>query len=150
MKTAMQSGALLPLLLGVAGIAHAQSAGSCPDLPAAIGLSWEHRAGPGYDFCSALYADRSQAFTVYIGRESPFKPHRGNREERGMLDGREIRWYRGEIAAEPGAQVRETLIELADGRVAHIWLRAPDATSLARQLEIAENLRFRAMPISGR
>ena len=142
---------LIPLsLLLLAGAAQAQAVGACPQLPAETGLTWQHRAGPGFDFCSAQRADGSEAFTVYLGKDSPFTPRRGNREEQGLIDGREIYWYRGELVAEPDAQVRETLVQLGDGRVAHIWLKAGDDKALARALPLVQSLRFEANRISGR
>src|SRR3546814_6182561 len=67
--------------------------------------------------------------------DSPFDPRRSNRGEETVIDGHETHWYRGEIASAPDAQVRETLIELDDGRVAHISLRAASEAELADALQ---------------
>jgi hypothetical protein len=134
----------LPLALLLAtGMAQAQSAGgACPRLGAASGLAWEHSAGPDFDFCRALDGNGQQVLGVYVGRDSPFKPNRRDRAETGMIDGQRIDWYRSELAGEPDVQVRETLIRLADGRVAHIWMRAASAQELAQDLQRAEQLSF--------
>jgi hypothetical protein len=134
----------LPLaLLLAAGLAQAQSAGgACPRLDAASGLAWEHTAGPDFDFCRALDGNGQQVLGVYVGRDSPFKPSRRDRAETGTIDGRPVTWYRSELAGEPDVQVRETLIELADGRVAHIWMRAASEQELAQDLQRAEQLSF--------
>lgn len=137
------------LLLACAAAAQAQTAAPCPYLDAASGLAWEHRAGPDFDFCRALDADGEQMLGVYIGRESPFEPQRRNRAERGTIDGRSITWYRSELAGQPDAQVRETLVELPDGRVAHIWLRAANEQELAGDLQLAEGLSFQPVRLSG-
>src|SRR3546814_11121656 len=74
-------------------------------------------------FCKALRDSGEEVFAVMISADSPFDPRRSNRDEETVIDGHETHWYRGEIASAPDAQVRETLIELDDGRVAHISLR---------------------------
>lgn len=141
---------LLPCLWLAAGTAQAQSgAAPCPHLDATSGLAWEHRAGPGYDFCRALDAAGTQVLGVYMGTDSPFEPYGDLAAERGTIDGREVTWYEGELAGEPDAQVRETLIELADGREAHVWLRADDRRELAGKLELAQALRFEPVLLTG-
>jgi hypothetical protein len=79
---------------------------------------------------------------VIIGRDSPFRPSRGNRAEEAVIDGRGVHWYRGEIAADPNAIVRETLIELDRNHVAHITLRADDEEQKAAAMRQVEALRF--------
>src|SRR3546814_7644969 len=74
-----------------------------------------------------------------ISADSPFDPRRSNRGEETVIDGHETHWYRGEIASAPDAQVRETLIELDDGRVAHISLRAASEAELADALRSEEH-----------
>ena len=137
-------------LLLFAGIAQAQSTSPCPHLPASSGLTWTHQAGPDFDFCKAMRADGTQAFGVFIGEESPFEPKGSNRAETGTIEGRGIYWYRGEVAGDPNVQVRETLVELADDRVAHIWMKARNPQELAREMALAQGLRFSDSRISGR
>jgi len=139
---------MLPLAcLLAAGAAQAQSAGECPLLPADSGLSWKAMAGEDFVFCKAIRdSDAAEVFAVTIAGDSPFEPRRSDRAEEAVIDGHEIRWYRGEIASAPDAQVRETLIELGDGRVAHISLRAASEAELAAVLEEAQALRFRSGP----
>src|SRR3970040_1230362 len=110
-------------LLSAAG-AQAQDSASCPQLPAGAELIWDHRGSAGADFCRALRDDGSEAFGVYIARESPFEPKRGNRDVEGMVDGRNVYWYRAEIALKPDVKALETLIELDNGLVAHVWLQS--------------------------
>jgi hypothetical protein len=137
---------LLPLAcLLSAGAVHAQSALECPQLPADSGLAWKVMAGDDFVFCKALRdADAGEAFAVTIAKDSPFEPKRVDRAEPAMIDGHEAWWYRGEIASAPNAQVRETLIDLGDGRVAHISLRAKTESELASVLKEAESLHFGA------
>lgn len=130
------------LLLGAAAPAWAQDATACPQLPAGAELNWEHRGTAGSDFCRALRADGSEAFGLYIAQESPFKPQRGNREETGRIAGKQVQWYRAEIATQPGVKARETLIRLDDGRVAHMWMQAGSDEALNQSFRLAENLRF--------
>src|SRR5690606_4599105 len=114
----------------------------CPFLDAASGLSWSHMAGPGYDVCRARDASGKQVLGVYIGADSPCRPDEDFEAERGMIDGQAVTWYSSELAGDPDAQVRETLLVLADGRKAHIWLRANDRSELASKLELAQGLGF--------
>lgn len=137
-------------LLLVGGVAHAQATSPCPQLPADSGLAWTHQAAPDFDFCKAMRADGTQAFGVFIGEESPFEPKGNNRAEAGTVDGRRIYWYRGQVAGDPTVQVRETLVELDDDRVAHIWMRARNPQELAREMALAQGLRFGDSRLSGR
>jgi hypothetical protein len=138
---------LLSLLLPLAGTVAAQDSGDCPYLPADTGLSWEHRGGDNYDFCRALRADGTEAFGMNITKEAPFKPKGGNRAEHVTIDGREVTWYRAEIA---GAQVeaRETLVTMPDGRVAHIWVQAKSVEQLNQALHETESMKFQSARLS--
>lgn len=131
----------------LAGSAFAQSS-DCPALPAESGLSWQKLDGPGFLFCKAMRADGSQAFAVTISRESPFKPRRGDRAEEASIDGRDVHWYRSEIAADPDAIVRETLVELGEDRVAHITLRAASEEQKLEAMQQAQTLSFRDARLS--
>lgn len=135
---------VLPLAcLLVAGMAQAQSVGECPLLPIDSDLTWQKLNGPDFTFCKAIRgSDNAEIFAVTIAKDSPFDPRRSNRGGKTVIDGHEVRWYRGEIAAAPGMEVRETLIELDDGRVAHISMRAASEDELAIAMKRAESLRF--------
>jgi hypothetical protein len=138
-------------LLVLAGLgtanAQAQDQGNCPQLPALSGLTWEYRASGDSDFCRALRADGSEAFGLYISRKANFEPKRGNRAEAGTIDGQSMYWYKGELATKPDVQVRETLVELTDGRVAHIWLQS-DPQQLGVNIQQAQSIRFPAARLS--
>lgn len=142
----------LPVLLAAATGAHAQSQSdiACPLLPADSGLVWQHKATPTSDFCRALREDGSEAFGLFIANDSPFKPSRGNRAEEARIDGREVQWYRSELAAQPDVQARETLIELPDGRVAHMWVQAKSQQQLVEALGQTSSLRFRNAQLSSK
>jgi hypothetical protein len=127
-----------------AGSAFAQDAeAACPTLPDGSGLHWNELDNPDLTFCKALRdGDDVEVFAVVVSKTSPFSPKRSDREEKGTIDGQEIRWYRGQIATDPKVQVRETLLGLADGRVAHVSLRARNDDELAARLKLAEGIRF--------
>ena len=129
-------------LLSTAG-AQAQDSASCPQLPAGAELIWDHRGSAGADFCRALRDDGSEAFGVYIARDSPFEPNRRNRDVEGMVAGRSVYWYRAEIALKPDVKALETLVELDNGRVAHVWLQSSSDDQLQQVLDVARDLRFR-------
>jgi hypothetical protein len=140
---------ILPLAcLLAAGAAQAQSAGECPMLPGDSGLSWKALAGDDFVFCKALREDGDEVFAVTVSKDSPFDPKRSNRAEEAVIDGHEVRWYRGEIASAPDAEVREALIKLDDGRVAHISLRADSEAELASAMQEAQALRFHGPQLS--
>ncbi|QNP40114.1 hypothetical protein [Lysobacter solisilvae (ex Woo and Kim 2020)] len=132
---------LLPLLLPLAGTAAAQDAGACPYLAADTGLTWEHRGGADSDFCRALRQDGSEAFGMTIAKEAPFKPKGGNRAERVNIDGREVTWYRTEIAGTQ-VQARETVVQLPDGRMAYMWVQAASPEQLNQVLQQTESMKF--------
>lgn len=133
---------LVPVLLVMAAAAQAQNPAACPQLPADAELAWEHQGSGGADFCRALRSDGSEAFGVYIAAESPFSPKRINREAEGVIDGREIHWYRAEIALKPDVTALETLIKLDDGRVAHLWLQSNSDAQLQQVMGVMRNLGF--------
>ncbi len=143
----------LPLLLALALASGAQAQaqpevnGVCPQLAADSGLAWQHKATSNTDFCRALRSDGSEAFGLYIADASAFKPNRGNREEQASIDGREIHWYRSEIASKPDIQARETVLKLANGRVVHIWVQAT-AEQLGEALQQAQAIRFPSARLS--
>src|SRR5262245_12264078 len=114
---------LLSLLLPLAGTAAAQNVGACPYLAAETGLTWEHRGSADSDFCRAMRADGTEAFGMTIAKDSPFSPKGATRAERISIDGREVTWYRTEIAGTQ-IQARETVVKLPDGRVAYMWVQA--------------------------
>lgn len=147
-------------LLALAGAAHAQVAApqaataqaaapqvlappdACPQLPANSGLAWQHKASANSDFCRAIREDGSEAFGLYIASDSPFKPNRSDREEQSSIDGREVYWYRSELANQPNVQARETLVELGNGRMAHMWIQAGSPEQLNQALQQTQALRF--------
>ena len=117
-------------------------------MPSDSGLAWQHKATAGSDFCRALRSDGSEAFGLYIAGQTPFKPNRANRSEQASIDGHDITWYRSELAAQPGVEARETLIPLADGRVAHIWIQAKSADQLTQSMQQAQAMRFQSARLS--
>lgn len=137
------SALLLPVVLLLsATAAQAQDSAACPQLPADAELTWDHRGSGAADFCRAIRSDGSEAFGVYIANDSPFEPQRRNRDIEGVIDGRDIVWYRAEIALKPDVKALETLIELGNGRVAHVWLQSRSDEQLQRVMEITRDLRF--------
>lgn len=143
----------LLVLAALGANAQAQSTqvdqGSCPVLPADSGLVWEYRNSGASDFCRAVRADGSEAFGLYIAYKANFEPKRGNRAEAGTIDGQSMYWYRGELAIRPDVEVRETLVELADGRVAHIWLQA-ETPQLPAAIHQAQSIRFPSTRLSSK
>ena len=148
MPTAGPRAAALSLLAGLLCCPFAVLAqdapppGHCPQLPAGTGLTWESRAMGDSDFCRALRNDGSEAFGLYISPEPNFKPRSRNREEASWIGSAGVTWYRAEIATNPGVQARETLLPLADGRQAHIWLQADSAAELTARYRVIGQLGF--------
>jgi hypothetical protein len=136
------------LALGVAAAAHAQPANACPQLPADSGLIWQQRGNDAFLICSALTRTGEEAFGLSLSADSPFQPRRSNREERGTVGGKEIRWYRAEVGTQPDLLVRETLVELGRDRVAHIWVRTHSEELLHSRLALVEQLEFDAPRLS--
>ena len=128
--------------LALAGTAMAQDAAMCPQLPANTGLTWEYRGSGDTQLCRALRSDGSEAFGLVITARPTFDPSRSDRAERGTVDGHEVRWYRAELAQKPGVQARETVIELPNGRSAHLWLQADSDATLQADLLMLQGLRF--------
>lgn len=130
-------------LAAAAGPLQAQSAAdACPSLPADSGLTWEYKAAASTQFCRALRADGSEAFGLYIAKDSAFKPGRANRAEEGSIDGRAVTWSRSELAGRPDVQARETVVPLPDGRVAYLWIQARSEQELGESLSRTNALRF--------
>lgn len=135
-----------------AGHAGAQSAGQgplsdCPALPEAIAqkLRWEVLKVPNMLLCRGVFVDSGEeGFALTISEESPFKPRRGDRAELGSLNGREVQWYRTEIAGDDKAQAREALIRVAASQVVHISMRAPSTEALLERQQMVLSLPFPA------
>lgn len=133
--------ALLGALL-CAGVAQAQTANDCPQLPPGADVRWEVQAGPDFVFCRAMDAGGQQAFAVTVGRTATFRPRRNDRVgDRVTIDGSPTFWHApsNELT---GAMVRETLLELPSGDYAHIIVRSNDETALAQSLRDVEALHF--------
>lgn len=139
----------IPLLLGLTGAAYAQSVGECPRLPNAQ-LSWEQRVRGDTLLCRAIRDDGSEAFGVSIMPKAPYDLRRNNRLGPGTIDELNVYWYRGELAAQPGVQVRETMFSLGDGRSVHIWLQAASDTELTQTLGTVQSLHFDANRLSSK
>ncbi len=106
-------------------------------------VRWDAMRIPNMLLCRAILNESgTEAFAMTISNDTPFRPKRSLRAETGVLDGREVQWYRGDVANEPTAQIRETLIELENDRIVHIFMRAPDAETLAARLKMAEALKL--------
>lgn len=143
---------LLSLAVLWAGHAGAQSAGQgplseCPALPEALAqkLRWEMLKVPNMLLCRGVFVDSGEeGFALTISEESPFKPRRGDRAEVGSLDGREVQWYRTEIAGDDKAQAREALVRVAANQVVHISMRAPSAEALLERQQMVLSLPFPA------
>jgi hypothetical protein len=144
----MASTWLLSLVVAWAGVASAQTTtldpfAECPTLPAETSetLRWEVVRPPGMLFCRAIATtDGTEAFALTVSRESPFRPRRGNRAETGLLNGREVWWYRGELPNQPTVLIREMLIRFAEDGVIHVSLRANDTETLTRHQQLVLSL----------
>lgn len=122
--------------------AFAQSA-HCPQLPGDSGMHWESSEGPAFLYCKAVReTDGSQAFAVTLRTDSNFRSRFALREERAVIDGHEVRWYRGDVPASNGETVLETEIELDDDLYAHIFLRARSPEEREQAQRLAEGIRF--------
>ncbi|MCL1634092.1 hypothetical protein M2650_05530 [Luteimonas sp. SX5] len=139
----------LPLLLGLAGSVHAQNASECPRLPT-VQLSWEQRDRGDTLLCRAIREDGSEAFGVSITPDAPYELRRSNRLGPGTVGEQSVYWYRGELATQPGVQVRETMFELADGRSVHIWLQAGSDAELTQLIGTVQAVRFDANMLSSK
>lgn len=142
---------LLLLALSWAGPTSAQTAphpfGECPALPSYVAqsLRWEVLRLPNILMCRAMRTeDGAEAFALTFSSESPLRPRDRDRAERGMLDGKEVQWYRSEIANDPTLLIREALIQLGEQRVVHIMVRTSDAETLAKYQQLVLSLTFSA------
>ncbi|WP_166212791.1 hypothetical protein [Cognatiluteimonas telluris] len=137
---------LCVLLAGIAlaGAAGAQVASACPDLPGNAGLTWEYRGSGDTQLCRALRPDGSEVFGMAITAKPTFEPSRSDRAERSQVGGRDVYWYRTEIAAKPGVEAREALLELPDGRSAHVWLQADSEEKLEADYQLLQSVNFGA------
>lgn len=143
---------LFPLVALWAGIASAQNTpqaplADCPAFPAdaAESMRWEVLRVPNTLLCRAILTEGGgEAFALTISPESPFKPRRGDRAETGTLNGRELQWYRGEVPNDKNGLIRETLIQVGEEQVVHVFLRATDPETLAKRQQAVLSLPFPA------
>lgn len=121
----------------------APTAAQCPALPDEIAssLRWDAMRISGMLFCRATAADSGEeAFALTFTRESPFRPRRNQRAEPGVFNGTDLYWYRGELATNPNALIRETLIELEEDQLVHIVIQAKDPETLSRYQQLTLTL----------
>ena len=142
----------LPLLATLSLPALAQNASdTCPELPTeGTDLIWADMHAGNLLLCRAIDLEGKEAFAVTVSRDSPFKPQRSLREEQGQFAGAPMWWYRSEIAGRPDELVRETLLEVGQNRVAHVYIRTRDAAQLARYRQLVEGLRFEGAGLAQR
>ena len=130
---------LLTLAFFMPGLACAQAVDEffkdCPAFSAqeSSTLRWEPIRAPDMLFCRAIRNDGSEAFALTFSRESPFDPRRAKRAEVSDFNGQKLQWYKGAIASDREALIREALIDFGDGHVLHISMRADDAQTLTSQ-----------------
>jgi hypothetical protein len=129
------------LLSLAASTSVAQSASSCPALPAGTNLHWEQSGSASLVICKALDLQGTQAFGVMMTSKEPDKPS-GAREEKTKIDGHKARWYHAQIANRPDAQNRVAVIELDDDRYAQIWIDAPSESALETSMATVRSLQF--------
>lgn len=124
----------------------ADPANDCPALPETLAASigWEVKRFPGILQCNALRQDGgTEVFALTISAESPFKPRRGDRAEKGTLaNGEELQWYRGELASDARAEIREALLRISPDRVVHVFMRAETPEALAEHQRMVLLLPF--------
>lgn len=121
-------------------------ANDCPALPdtLAANIAWEVKRFPGILQCNAVRQEGgAEVFALTISEESPFKPRRGDRAEKGTLaNGEELQWYRGELASDAQAEIREALLRISRDRVVHVFMRAETPDALAEQQRMVLLLPF--------
>lgn len=131
------------LLAGAATNATAQTAADCPSMPPDAGLTWTVLRTDSLLLCRAMRIDNNQeAFALTLSRKSPFRPESELREEQGQIQGKKFWWYRGEIAGRPQELVRETLVKLDSGQIAHVFIRTEDPATLGRYQGVVQSLQF--------
>jgi len=127
----------LGLLLGTFAPA---AMATCPHLPQGTDVQWEESSGQSHRVCRAIDADGNQLLGVMFTEGKPLKLSRRNRVEEGTIGGREVHWYRPEIAQADAAEKRVTVLELSDDRYAQVWIDANDPEQLRRALNLAARL----------
>jgi len=136
---------LMLAVVGAVGDLQAQQANPCPQLPGDAGLTWDVGGSAANQLCRALRADGSEAFGLVISAKPAFEPQRGDRAEAGQVGGRDVFWYRAELAQKPGTEARETLLRLPDGRSMHVWLQAPSSDALQAGFRLIGAMRLDAL-----
>lgn len=120
------SGLLLAGLSFVAGPAHAQSAGSCPALPASSGLQWQQQSHSDFLICRAATADGREVLSLMLSQRDPSIPlTRALRHEKGSFGGESFYWYQPDLGGQqpPGyAERRISVVKLAKERYVQLAL----------------------------
>jgi hypothetical protein len=122
-----------------AGCANAQTDAATPCPAGSADFQWTDIQAGDMLFCRAMNAQGEELFALTMSPESPFRPQRSDRAETGVLGGVELQWYRTEVPM-PDVIVREALIAIGRERKMHIFVRAPDAETMARRQRMVETL----------
>lgn len=135
--------AVLAILLQAA-TSSPDPASQCPTLPPQSGLTWTYQEGPDFGVCYAIESvTRKDALGVYLGfapsfRPDPYKPHIA-----GVVGGYPVQWYRRDPNSGASEFSRETLVNLDQGAIAHVWFTASSESELAKRLAILTKLQFK-------
>lgn len=143
MKIALVLGLLL-----LPATALAQQSFQCPALPAGSDLQWEQRVDREFIACKAVTQDGRQVFNVMLTSKDPdISLSRPLRAEEGTFSGKELYWYRPDLAGRvlPDMESRRiAVVKLGKNHYAQVWINAGSAEelgslqSLARQLDVNE------------
>lgn len=114
----------------------------CPSSPPASKITLQQSVRGEQVYCQAIREDGSMPFSITLSKTAGFKPRRALRKEKGIINNEEVNWYGTEIAGGSQSEIRETLIELDDDRIAHIVVRVSSPEELEMIFEQIRELRF--------
>lgn len=138
---------ILALCLSLSPVAAlAQQSFQCPALPATSDLQWEQRIDREFIACKAVTQDGRQVLNVMLTSKNPdISLSRPLRAEEGGFSGKELYWYRPDLAGRslPDIESRRiTVVKLGKDHYAQVWINAgsqeelSSLQSLARQLDV--------------
>ena len=130
-------------LLFLPPIAFGAPSEECPTLSAESGIDWTHQQGPDFEVCFATDSrTHKDLFGIYHGRYPQFSVDDAKVVGSGVLAGKTIKWYRSTSESEDSRFRRQTIVQLTDGMVLHIWISADTDSGIQKAVDAVTQMKL--------
>jgi hypothetical protein len=130
-------------LLFLPPIAFGASNEQCPALPTQSGIDWTHQQGPDFEVCFATDSEtHKDLFGIYYGRYPQFSTDDAKVVGSGVVAGKSVKWYGPTPKVEDSRFRRQTIVQLTDGMVMHVWISADTDSGVQKAQEAVTHMKL--------